>query len=846
MFLLVRRSHRLCLSWIACLPAIAGAGFPALGEKVAHPLPSAEDVKTPAPLASSGPSRIPAPTLRPSATLSRPSGAPAGSGAATASSGPKPAPPDARARDRRFERVQVAEPGDGAIWARGRQYKARFAADGVTFVPFFGSKAETNHPVRFSLAAARIGADELEIDASAAPELSADLVEFERGQVVERWNLTVDAIEQQFVIESLAPTGDLVLEIAVETDLTAAEQHGALSFGCALGRVEYGAAVAIDAAGRRFPLASTWTGTTIDLRLDRAALQTARFPLGIDPVVSTTTFDSSLADDHAPDTAYEASSNSYLVVYEEDYSATDHDVYALQLDANGTPLFGGYLDYTTDDWRRPKVASNALGQNFLCVAAVRPVAGGLRAIRGATFAAATSTPGPQFTISGTESGDKVNPDVGGDPALAAPTYYFVVWQRNYSVTDEDVHARLVNGNGTTASGLILVDNSTGTIDTVPAISKSDGRPPYNTQNWTIAWQRRDTFTGEERIWGAQHLWDGSVTHATFPIDQGDDCLAPTVSSLLDFGGFERTYMVAFQVRGQQQVDWDVIGAVFEGTQFQTGTDIGNQISLVTLPDDQIRPRVDSDGWHFTVTWAQEYAGGFADWDIFVADLVYAGGYPYVASWDTFAYTSLQELAPAITSTYSGGGARRRYLAAWDVLDQFTPGAVRDVWTGLWDGGEGGFAEPFCFGDGTANACPCSNFGSAGNGCANSVNANGANLAYAGNPWVGNDTFTLLGSGMPDTATLYFQGTGPAGMWSGVVFGDGLRCVTGSTIRLGAKLNVGGASQVPEAGDPTISSHLIMPSTGVEYFYQAWYRNAAAYCTTSTFNLTNGLNAVWAP
>ncbi|MEY2806172.1 MAG: hypothetical protein RIR65_589, partial [Planctomycetota bacterium] len=29
-------------------------------------------------------------------------------------------------------------------------------------------------------------------------------------------------------------------------------------------------------------------------------------------------------------------------------------------------------------------------------------------------------------------------------------------------------------------------------------------------------------------------------------------------------------------------------------------------------------------------------------------------------------------------------------------------------------------------------------------------------------------------------------------------------------------------------------------------YQAWYRNAAAFCTPSGFNLGNGLEIVWAP
>jgi len=851
---LVHRSPWFCVAMISCLPGIARGSSASQAEKIPRAIAIAEDVKTPAPISTVGPSRIPSESAARSAAprnaapnAARNAAPNAAQNAAQNPVGAKPrAAPSVPARDRRFESVHVADHGEGEIWVRGRDYKASFAAEGVTFVPFFGSSAEKNHPVRFALDRASVGAGELEVDKTAVPVVTADRVEFQRGAFVERWNLTVDSIEQQFVIEALAPAGDLVVQVAVVTDLTSRSMDGAHSFGCDLGSVEYGAATAIDALGRRFPLKSTWTGSTIELKLDRVALESAHFPLVVDPVVSTTTFDSSLADDHAPDTSYEAATNTYLVVYEEDYSAADHDVYALHLDANGTPLFGGYIDYTTDDWRRPKVASNALAQNFMCVAAVTPVAGGLRRIRGATFAAATSTPGAQFTISGTESGDKLYADVGGDPLLVGPTYYFVVWQRRFSASDEDIHARLLNANGTTASGVVFVDNSTATIDTWPAISKSDGGPPFQTQNWTIAWQRLDTFAGEQRIFGAQYLWDGSVTHATFPIDQGDDCFAPSVSSLLDFGGFERAYMVAFQVRGQQQVDWDIIGAVFEGTQFVTGTNIGNYVDPTTNSSEQIRPRVDSDGWHFSVTWAQEYAGGIADWDIFVADMVYAAGYPFVASWDTFAYTSMQELAPAISSKYSGGGARRRYLAAWDVLDQFTPGAVREVWTGLWDGGEGGFADSFCSGDGSGNACPCANYGSVGNGCANSVNSGGANLAYSGNPWVGNDSFTLLGSGMPDTATLYFQGTGPAGMWSGVVFGDGLRCVTGFTIRLGTKLNVGGASQIPEAGDPTISSHVIMLSSGVQYFYQAWYRNAAAYCTTSTFNLTNGLRAIWAP
>ncbi len=152
---------------------------------------------------------------------------------------------------------------------------------------------------------------------------------------------------------------------------------------------------------------------------------------------------------------------------------------------------------------------------------------------------------------------------------------------------------------------------------------------------------------------------------------------------------------------------------------------------------------------------------------------------------------------------------------------------------------------FCFGDGSGTACPCGNAGAAGNGCANSINPAGANLAWSGTPSISSDTFTLLGSGMPDSSVLYFQGTARLGGGLGVAFEDGLRCAGGTGMRLLMKTNVGGASQYPEIGDVPISIHG-SNAPGTVRTYQAWYRNAADFCTPSTFNLTNGVEATWGP
>jgi len=149
---------------------------------------------------------------------------------------------------------------------------------------------------------------------------------------------------------------------------------------------------------------------------------------------------------------------------------------------------------------------------------------------------------------------------------------------------------------------------------------------------------------------------------------------------------------------------------------------------------------------------------------------------------------------------------------------------------------------FCFGTG-GTACPCANAGLAGNGCASSVNANGANLASSGTPSIAADTLALIGSGMPNSSALYFQGTAQQNGGLGSVFGDGLRCAGGSTIRLGTKINAGGGSQYPVGGDPTVSVRGANAAGNVRT-YQIWYRNAAAFCTSDTFNLSNGLSVTW--
>jgi len=142
-------------------------------------------------------------------------------------------------------------------------------------------------------------------------------------------------------------------------------------------------------------------------------------------------------------------------------------------------------------------------------------------------------------------------------------------------------------------------------------------------------------------------------------------------------------------------------------------------------------------------------------------------------------------------------------------------------------------------------CPCGNIGLAGRGCNNSFATGGGLLRTNEVPRVSADSLTLNVLGLPPTTTcLFFQGTNnPAEIFS---FGDGSRCVIGSVIRLGTKPTSAGTSQYPSGIDQLIHLRGAIPVGGATRFYQAWYRNVAAFCTPDGFNPTNAVKVFWAP
>lgn len=141
-----------------------------------------------------------------------------------------------------------------------------------------------------------------------------------------------------------------------------------------------------------------------------------------------------------------------------------------------------------------------------------------------------------------------------------------------------------------------------------------------------------------------------------------------------------------------------------------------------------------------------------------------------------------------------------------------------------------------------SACPCST-GPIDGGCLNST-GNSGNLAGVGATQVSADTLTLHASNLPTHASCLLVQAAATG--AQVHFGDGVRCVSGSVLRLGALTASQGNATWPAPGGVPISVRGGVPSTGGTRYYYAYYRDVMRWCTSATFNLTDTQRIVWTP
>jgi hypothetical protein len=91
--------------------------------------------------------------------------------------------------------------------------------------------------------------------------------------------------------------------------------------------------------------------------------------------------------------------------------------------------------------------------------------------------------------------------------------------------------------------------------------------------------------------------------------------------------------------------------------------------------------------------------------------------------------------------------------------------------------------------------------------------------------------------------LFFQANGTLAL--PMTFGDGMLCAVVGIVRLGVVFPTSGSAVFPGGGMPSPIHVAGAPiSPGDIRHYQCWYRDATAFCSASTFNLTQGLSLTW--
>ncbi len=587
-------------------------------------------------------------------------------------------------------RVHVDTQGDGLVWAHGDDWKASFGPQGCTFVPFLGSKAPRNFPVTVELAGARCGDTALPLDlTTAARAQETQRVTIERGSLTEIYELTPRGIEQKFVFAERRAAGACSVSMRVTTELSATQDaDGSLRFTNELGGVQIGKATAVDARGATAPATTTFANGTLVYTVPADFAAHATFPLTIDPYFLVTSFvQPPNGYDHLnPDIAYVSTFDGvYAGVFEEVFSATDHDVRVHAYSRTGTPLLADFVDFTTTSWTAPRVASHVAASQFLCVAKRNSEVGGRLVDLAAPQTIPTFVFGAQFTIVPALLSAPESPDVGGNPSPTAslPGNYCVTCIRNAGVLQATVGTDGVVGAIQVLGTPAFVGRANASV------SKCCG-PETGVQQWVVVWDQGTGFTDRD-IHGALVAADGTIVAQDITVDATtSNDTQPQVSSKTDFVSGVDRWMVVWQRTIPGSViavgHDDIYGAVFQDATNATGST--NLTQLLNRPNfaNQVHPCVDTDGTRFAVGFSEKASSVGNDWAPYLATV-------HLAPNSQLAVTAYPELLNGyvevddnlqITSEHSGGTYTTGYVAAWTASGSFGASALAAFYRGHLD------------------------------------------------------------------------------------------------------------------------------------------------------------------
>jgi hypothetical protein len=553
-------------------------------------------------------------------------------------------------------RVHVDAPGDGNVWVLAPGYKARFGADGVDYFPYFGPKADRLYPVSFRVREVRRGARVLACTKDVPPRVAGDRVCFDRGGVLEVWDLRLAEVEQSFVLTDFAGAGDLIVHLDVRSELAASDVADGLRFAHPRwGHVHYGDVVAFDAAGQRCTSQSMLSGTGIELRVPATFVAAAHGALTVDPIVRSIGVDSGTTQTLNADVAFEPNTGTWLVAYAREFATTDSDIITRRFNSAGDFLDETVVATGNRESRNPAVGANGLARQFL-IAWDEDTAVANRVILGRTRAAASTTQGATFTVQDTPGlgMDDFAPQVGGSIATDSTGGNYAVLCLSDNSSDRHASFVRVSTSGT-ATRLGTASQAGHEVADVRI-----ARTRRNGESWIGAYL---AVSGSARhVHGVQLDVDGLPIRSQ-PVDTNADCRLGGVA------GRGSAYFVVYARAGATGGS-DIFGApLFVGLGFSSGPPINltaREPGAVAALD-QLAPTLAFDGCRYTYAY-QEAAGAAGSFDLFAAvvsvpDLVFSDGHRPLHT-----ASAARETAVTMASTGDMGGELARSFLVFDRLD----------------------------------------------------------------------------------------------------------------------------------------------------------------------------------
>jgi hypothetical protein len=367
-------------------------------------------------------------------------------------------------------------PATGGFQARGFDYKAQLAADGVTYTPALGDLAPRNLPLRTSLRSVHRGGELLHTARPTQPVADGLRVTYPRGFVRETWDVTPGGMKQSFVFERpLGGDGDLVVRCDWRSELQPHVRDGSTVefLWPELGGVRVDGVVGIDADGRRIAGSLRLDGGMLEFVLPDAFVDTASFPLVLDPLVGTSFLVYGTGNSQRSDIAVMPASGVSLVVWQQRFSTVDTDVIGQRMSSTGA-LLAGAFDIETGAVlaaivsREPRVGAVSQTNQFFVAWRRGSSIFGPWDVYGAQVDASTGVVSAAIPIAATPA-NEADVAVGGDVS-GTDNEAVVVWTTGATV--EAAQVNTVAGGVPSVLGAAVLASTSGYAR--PAISKACG------------------------------------------------------------------------------------------------------------------------------------------------------------------------------------------------------------------------------------------------------------------------------------------------------------------------------------------------------------------------------------